>query len=278
MRLLTMVSEMSDAVVDARWVAGHIRDPEVRLVEVDVSRATYEQGHIPGAVLWNAYSDLRDAGYQPVARTQFEDLVARSGIDTDSTVVVYGYGAALGFWLLKANGHDDVRILDGSRDQWAQAGEQWATDVPSPPTVARALPDVVSEIIATREAVERAIEDPTKLLLDVRSDLEYAGQRFWPSGASEGAGRSGHIPGATSVPIDLLRAENGALKPPDELQRAFDGAGVTKDKGVITYCTIGNRASQAWFALKYVLGYPDVRVYYGSWVEWGKRTDTPIEL
>jgi thiosulfate/3-mercaptopyruvate sulfurtransferase len=269
---------MSDAMVDAKWVAGHLQDPGLRLVEVDVSRAAYDQGHIPGAVFWDAYGDLRDAAYQPVARALFEDLVARSGIDTDSTVVVYGYGAALGFWLLKANGYDDVRMLDGSRDQWAQAGEQWTTDELSPPTTARALPEMISDINATREAVERAIEDPTKLLLDVRSDLEYAGERFWPSGATEGAGRLGHIPGATSIPIDLLRTENGALKPPDELQRAFDRAGVTKDKGVITYCTIGNRASQAWFALKYVLGYPDVRVYYGSWVDWGKRTDTPIEV
>jgi thiosulfate/3-mercaptopyruvate sulfurtransferase len=248
------------------------------VVEVDVSRAAYDQGHIPGAVFWNAYSDLRDAGYQPVPRPQFEDLVARSGIETESTVVVYGYGAALGFWLLKANGYHDVRMLDGSRDQWAQTGERWATDVPSPPVAARGLPAAVSAILATREAVERAIEDPTKVLLDVRSDLEYTGERFWPSGAKEGAGRPGHIPGATNVPIDLLRTENGGLKPPDELQRVFDGAGVTKDKGVITYCTIGNRASQAWFALTCVLGYPDVRVYYGSWVEWGKRTDTPIEL
>jgi thiosulfate/3-mercaptopyruvate sulfurtransferase len=273
-----MVPQMSNALVDAKWVAGHLGDPGVRLVEVDVSRAAYDEGHIPGAVFWNAYSDLRDPAYQPVARPAFEDLVARSGIDTASTVVVYGYGAALGFWLLKFNGYDHVRMLDGSRDQWVQAGERWTTDAPSPPAARRPLPAEVSSVIASREAVERAINDPTKLILDVRSDLEYTGQRFWPSGATADAGRPGHIPGAVSVPIDLIRAENGGLKPADELQRVFDRAGVTRDKAVITYCTIGNRASQAWFALQYLLGYPDVRVYYGSWVDWGKRTDTPIDV
>ncbi len=123
----------------------------------------------------------------------------------------------------------------------------------------------------------RAIDDPSTLLVDVRSDLEYSGERFWPSGATADAGRPGHIPGAISVPIDRLRSEDGALKEPGELQRTFESAGVTKDKSVITYCTIGNRASHAWFALMQVLGYPDVRVYYGSWVDWGKRADTPIE-
>jgi thiosulfate/3-mercaptopyruvate sulfurtransferase len=268
---------VSNPIVDASWVAGHLRDRSLRLVEVDVSRAAYDSGHIPGAVFWNAYSDLRDPAYQQVDRARFAELVARSGIDVASTVIVYGYGAALGFWLLKANGFPDVRMLDGSRDSWVQAGEQWTTDAPAPSTTRQALPDEVSSIIATREAVARAIDDQSTILVDVRSDLEYAGERFWPSGATADAGRSGHIPGALSVPIDLLRSENGALKEPGELQRVFESAGVTKDKSVITYCTIGNRASHAWFALMYVLGYPDVRVYYGSWVDWGKRADTPIE-
>ena len=268
---------MSSPIVDATWVAGHLREPGIRLIEVDVSKAAYDQGHIPGAVFWNAYADLRDAAYQPIARATLEDLFARSGLDPASTVVVYGYGAALGFWLLKSNGYDRVRMLDGSRDQWTRDGRQWTTDAPSPSTGRHPLPAEISDHVATREAVESAIKDPTKILLDVRSGLEYSGDRFWPSGATEGAGRSGHIPGATSLPIDLLRTESGALKSPDELQRAFDRAGVDKDKAVITYCTIGNRASQAWFALRHVLGYPDARVYYGSWVEWGNRTDTPIE-
>ena len=264
-------------IVDVSWVSGHLGDPGLRVVEVDVSPAAYTDGHIPGAVLWNAYGDLRDPSYQPVERTTLAALVARSGIDAGSTVVVYGYAAALGFWLLKANGFTDVHMLDGPRDAWVQAGERWTTDTPAPATAQPDLPDEVGAIIATRDAVARAIDDPSTILLDVRTELEYAGDRFWPSGATADAGRAGHIPGAINLPIDRLRSENGSLKGPGELQRAFDAAGVTRDKAVITYCTIGNRASHAWFALRDVLGHPDARVYYGSWVDWGKRTDTPIE-
>ncbi len=268
---------VSDPIVDATWVAGHRRDQGVRLVEVDVSRAAYDQGHIPGAAFWNAYGDLRDPTYQPIAREAFADLLARSGIDIASTVVVYGYGAALGFWLLTANGLPDVRMLDGPRDAWVQAGEMWSTDEPPAPTRRQALPGELRSVIATRDEVMGAIDDPAIALVDVRSDLEYAGERFWPSGATADAGRPGHIPGAISVPIDQLRTESGTLRERDDLQRVFESAGVTRDKAVITYCTIGNRASLAWFALKHVLGYPDVAVYYGSWVDWGKRGDTPIE-
>jgi thiosulfate/3-mercaptopyruvate sulfurtransferase len=114
-------------------------------------------------------------------------------------------------------------------------------------------------------------------MLDVRAESEYSGERFWPSGATADAGRAGHVPGAVNVPIDLLRADDGTLKSVSELRSSFEEAGVTKDKTVIVYCTIGNRASEAWFALTYLLAYPDVRVYYGSWVEWGKSIDTPVE-
>jgi thiosulfate/3-mercaptopyruvate sulfurtransferase len=134
-----------------------------------------------------------------------------------------------------------------------------------------------ADLLASREAVQSAIGDPAQLVLDVRAEGEYAGELFWPSGATDDVGRAGHVPGAVSVPIGLLRTEDGTLRSGDELRGVFEQAGVTKDKALISYCTIGNRASEAWFALKYLLGYRDVRVYYGSWVEWGKATDTPIE-
>jgi thiosulfate/3-mercaptopyruvate sulfurtransferase len=265
------------STVDVEWLAAHVRDPGVRLIEVDVARAAYDEGHIPGAVLWNAYTDLRDENYRLVGLAELERLLSGSGISPETCVVVYGYGAPLGFWLLRAHGHEDVRMLMGPRDQWAQAGHEWSTEAAKP--AASAHPAVVAnaDLLASREAVQDAIDDPAQILLDVRATPEYSGELFWPSGATADAGRAGHLPGAVSVPIDLLRTEGGTLKDPEDLRRILEQAGVTKDKAVITYCTIGNRASEAWFALKYLLDYPDARVYYGSWVEWGKATDTPIE-
>jgi thiosulfate/3-mercaptopyruvate sulfurtransferase len=263
--------------VDVNWIAAHLGAPDVRLVEIDVSRAAYDEGHIPGAVLWNAYADLRDPNYKPVGLAELAGLLSRSGITPEMCVVTYGYSAPLGFWLLRAHGHEDVRMLMGPRDQWAQMGHEWSTDAPA--VAESAHPPVVAndDLLASREAVQSAINDPAQLVLDVRAEGEYTGELFWPSGATDDVGRTGHVPGAVSVPIGLLRAEDGTLRTADELRGVFEQAGVTKDKALITYCTIGNRASEAWFALKYLLGYRDVRVYYGSWVEWGKATDTPIE-
>ena len=265
------------STVDVDWIAAHLGEPGVRLVEIDVSRAAYDEGHIPGAVLWNAYADLRDPNYRPVGLAELAHLLSRSGITPDTCVVTYGYSAPLGFWLLRAHGHEEVRMLMGLRDQWAQMGHEWSTDVPA--VAESAHPPVVAneDLLASREAVQSAIDDPAQLVLDVRAEAEYTGELFWPSGATDDVGRTGHVRRAVSVPIELLRAEDGTLRTADELRGVFEQAGVTKDKALITYCTIGNRASEAWFALKYVLGYPDARVYYGSWVEWGKATDTPIE-
>jgi len=232
-------------IVDAPWLAEHGRDPTVRIVEIDVSRAAYDAGHIPEAVLWNAYSDLRDANYRPIGRTEMERLLSRSGVTPESTLVFYGYGAVLGFWLMKAHGHDDVWMLAGSREQWAQAGGEWSVAMPVPAQSSYRLSAASADLLASQAAVEAASADARHLLLDVRSELEYGGERFWPSGATEDAGRAGHVPGAISVPIDLLRNEDDTFKPADELRRALEGAGVTSEKKVIAYCTIGNRASHA---------------------------------
>jgi thiosulfate/3-mercaptopyruvate sulfurtransferase len=264
-------------IIEASWIVEHGRDTNVRLIELDVSPAAYQNGHIPGAVLWNAYSDLRDADYRPIEHEQLERLLSRSGVTPDTTVAFYGYGAALGFWLMTAHGHNDVRMLDGSREQWVQAGGRWSTDLPEPTeSVYRlARPDV--DTLASRADVEAAIGQPGHVLLDVRSEREFSGERFWPSGATEDTGRAGHVPGAVSLPIDLLRSEDDTFKAAEEMRRALERAGIAPEQKVITYCTIGNRASQAWFALKYLLGHPDASVYYCSWVEWGKAANTPIE-
>jgi thiosulfate/3-mercaptopyruvate sulfurtransferase len=266
-----------DVLVSTEWITDHLDDAAVRLVEVDVSPANYNQGHLPGAVLWNAYSDLRDVDYRPISRTDFQQLLSRSGIDQDTTVVFYGYGALLGFWLMKAYGHRDVRMLNASREAWEKDGGGWSSDIPTPMATSYELPAEDKHLLASRDDVTAAMDDGASVVLDVRSVAEYRGERFWPSGATEGAGRAGHIPNAVNVPIDLVRDASGAVKDTDELRRLYTEAGISPDQRVITYCTIGNRASLAWFVLKYLLGYPNVAVYQGSYVEWGKLPDTPIE-
>jgi thiosulfate/3-mercaptopyruvate sulfurtransferase len=274
---MNQVQTEAESLVDTQWIASHLTDPNVRLIESDVAAKAYNSGHIPGAILWNAYADLRDPNYVPIDRSGFEQLLSRSGITPQTTVVVYGYSGPLGYWLLRANGHKDVRLLAGSRDIWIKSGHEWSVDSPEVQETPYSLGAVNTEVIASRQDVESAIGDPRRMVLDVRAESEFTGERFWPSGATEDTGRAGHVPGATNIPIGLLRQEDETLKSADELREVFERNGVTPDKELITYCTIGNRAAQAWFGLKYILGYPNVRVYYGSWVEWGKRRDTPIE-
>lgn len=265
-------------LVIADWIADHLGDPGVRLIEVDVSPAAYEQSHIPGAAFWGAYGDLRDVGYQPVERAQLDRLVSSSGIEEDSTVVFYGYGAALGYFLMKAHGHPEVRILAGPRDQWSDAGGTWSTEVLAGEPSSYRLSDPDPALLATRRDVQAAIDDHGPVLLDTRSELEFSGERFWPSGASEDVGRAGHLPGAINIPIDRFVSDGGAFRGKGEISAALEEAGISSDRRVIAYCTIGNRASQAWFALTHLLGFADVQVYYPSWVEWGRRADTAIEL
>ena len=267
---------MSSPLVDPAWIAERLDDPAVRIVEVDVSPAVHDQGHIPGAVLWNAYTDLRQPDYSPVGATPFESLLSRSGITPETTVVFYGYAGHLGYWLMKAYGHSGVRLMDGPRDQWQEAGYRLTVDEWAPPPSSYSLLRVDSVLRSSHEDVAALIGDPDAVILDVRSQAEYDGERFWPSGATEGAGRAGHIPTSVHLPIESLRTD-GRFIDADEIRRIMVDHGVAPDRLVVTYCTIGNRASQAWFALAELLGFRDVRVYYGSWVEWGNRSDTPVE-
>lgn len=264
-------------LVDPRWIAEHLQDADVRLVEVDVSPAAYEAGHIPGAVLWNAYTDLRHRDYAAIDSTELAALLSRSGISPASTIVFYGYGAYLGFWLMKRYGHNRVLLMDGPRNGLKPAEYGWIAEKPTITASSYELTAQDPALVASREVVQELIGRPEASILDVRSQDEFAGERFWPSGATEEVGRAGHIPGATHLPFELIRDDEQALRSPAELRALFDAHGVRPERPIVTYCTIGNRASQVWFALKYVLGYPDVSVYYGSWVEWGRLPGTPIE-
>jgi thiosulfate/3-mercaptopyruvate sulfurtransferase len=274
-------------LADPGWLEAHLHDPAVRVVEVDVSRRAYDEWHIDGAVLWNVYADLKDADYRLADAAALQQLFARSGIRSDSTVVFYGYAPAMGFWLMKLYGHADVRILDCSRDTW-QREDRPRSSVPAEPAVTGyTIGGQDGRLRADHAAVRDGIADPGVALLDVRTLAEYRGERFWPSGGMEPGGRAGRVPSAVHQPVDDLYDDRGAFRPGTELRSVFaaahadaaaaDAADPGRPGELITYCTIGGRASTAWFVLSYLLGRENVRVYDGSWAEWGRMTGTPVE-
>ena len=263
-------------LVGPGWLAAHLNDANVRVVEVDVSPAAHDNWHIDGAVLWNIYTDVKDAGYRTVGTAALERLMARSGIGPDSTVVFYGYAPALGLWLMKLHGHADVRILDCSRDTWRAAGHPWSTAASEPPAGGYRLGGEDRRLRADREAVHGAIGQPDTTVVDVRSAAEYRGECFWPSGGMEPGGRAGHVPSAVHQPIDGLYNPGGSFRSAAELRGLFSPA-VLDDGELITYCTIGGRAATAWFVLTHLLGHDHVRVYDGSWAEWGRAPGTPVQ-
>ena len=266
-----------EVLVDAGWLARRLDDPDLRLVEVDVSAKAHDEGHLPGAVLWNVYQDLKDADYRLIERSALEHLLARSGVKPSSTVVFYGYAPALGFWLMKLYGHLDVRVLDCTRDAWRAGGHPWSTTTSEPAPTVYPLGDEDPRIRANQATVREAIGRPGTLIVDVRSEAEYVGERFWPSGAMDPDGRAGHVPSAVHQPIEDLYDERGAFRDAAALRRRFRSVDLDGTDEIITYCTIGGRAATAWFLLSYLLGREHVRVYDGSWAEWGKLAEVPVE-
>jgi thiosulfate/3-mercaptopyruvate sulfurtransferase len=268
-----------ETLADRQWLEAHLHDPEVRVIEVDVSPAAYNDWHIDGAVLWNVYADLKDADYRTVSTEAIQRLVTRSGIGPDSTVVFYGYAPALGLWLMQLFGHRDVRILDCSRDTWRSEGRPWSTTATEPDAGTFRLDGGNPRIRADRATVRDAMAHPGITLVDVRSAPEYRGERFWPSGGMDPDGRAGHVPSAVHQPVeDRLYNPDGSFRSATELRGLFSPAVLDGAGDLVTYCTIGGRAATAWFVLTYLLGRDQVRVYDGSWAEWGRTPGSAVEL
>ena len=272
-----------EVLVETDWVAQHMNDPKVRLVEVDVDTSAYDTGHIPGAVGWNWQKDTQQTVRRDIPENaEIEALLSRSGIANDSTVVLYGdnnnWFATFAFWLLKMYGHADARIMNGGRKKWLDEGRATTTEAPKVSATTYRAKNADGNLRALRDLVRDYVGKANRALVDVRSPKEFSGELLAPENLpQEGAQRGGHIPGAANIPWGQAVAENGTFKPADQLRALYAGKGVVPEKEVIAYCRIGERSSHTWFVLKYLLGYPNVRNYDGSWTEWGSLIGAPIE-
>jgi thiosulfate/3-mercaptopyruvate sulfurtransferase len=269
-----------EALIDTQWLTNHLNDSNLRVVEVDMSPEPYKDAHIPGAVFWNISADLLLPDLRMnLNATAVEKLLSRSGITNEMTVVAYGSYPGTGawiFWLLKLFGHQDVRVLNGGHQKWIAEGRPVTTELSTfAPTQYRAKPlDVNLRVL--HEEVQASINRPEQVVLDVRTIQEYRGEHFLMK-PPQGMERAGHISGSVHVEHLLTLNEDGTFKSFDELQALYSSKGVTSDKEVFPYCAIGGRSGCTWFVLKYLLGYPNVRNYDGSWNEWSRLPNVPIE-
>jgi thiosulfate/3-mercaptopyruvate sulfurtransferase len=273
-----------EALVDTNWVADHLNDPKVRIVESNEDILLYDTGHIPGAVKIDWVADLNDQVVRVyLSKDGFEQLASRLGISNDTTVVFYGdknnWWATYALWVFKLFGHADARILNGGRKKWIDEGRELSKDVPSYPKGSYTAAERDDNAIrAFRDQVKEHIKGSGTALVDVRSPQEFSGERtHMPEYPQEGTLRGGHIPSAVSIPWAKAANDDGTFKSTAELKALYEGQGVTPDKDVIAYCRIGERSSHTWFVLTYLLGYPKVRNYDGSWTEWGNSVGVPIE-
>jgi thiosulfate/3-mercaptopyruvate sulfurtransferase len=272
-----------EALVETDWVAEHLNDPNVRLVESNEDPLLYETGHIPGAVKVDWFTTLQHPLRRDfIEKDQFEDLCRRLGIGNDTTVVFYGdknnWFACYAFWLFAYYGHQHLKIMNGGRTKWVAEGRPLTQDVPSYPPTDYVAKEPDPSVRAFREDVFRQMEKGLPLV-DVRSPQEYTGELIhMPNYPQEGAQRGGHIPGAVNIPwAQAVNPETSTFKPAAELRQLYEQYGITPDKEVIAYCRIGERSSLTWFVLRYLLGYPSVKNYDGSWTEWGNLVNAPIE-
>ena len=278
-----MADYAKDVLVDTQWVADHLYDENVRIVEVDENPALYEEAHIPGAIGFDWKKDLQD----PVKRDfldneRFGELIGSRGISNDHLVLLYGdrnnWFAAYTYWYFKYYGHDKVKLINGPREKWISEGRPTSNEVPAydPQKFTAYRGD--EDIRAYRDEVLSKLDSDTNLV-DVRSPAEFSGELIAMAGyEQEGAQRAGHIPGAASVPWAQAVREDGTFKSADELRQLYSDKGVIEDgNDIIAYCRIGERSAHTWFVLHELLGQDNVKNYDGSWTEWGNMVAVPIE-
>ena len=272
-----------DVLVSTGWLAEHLDDANLRLIECDEDVLLFDFGHIRGAQKIDWHTDLNDPVMRDyVSREQFELLLRRLGIRDDTLVVFYGdknnWWAAYAFWVFHLFGFRNARLLDGGRMKWEMEGRALTTTTASiapsqfmaaerdDARIRAFLPDVLTHSRAAGQMV------------DVRSPAEYTGEKLhMPEYPQEGAMRGGHVPGARSVPWARAANSDGTFKSAEELRAIYQSEhSLDPDKATITYCRIGERSSHTWFALTYLLGYRDVKNYDGSWTEYGNAVRTPI--
>lgn len=274
----------ANRLVSTDWVAEHLTDPSVRVIESNEDPLLYPTGHVPGAVEVDWTRDLNDpVNRDYVDQARFEALMSRIGVTPETTVVFYGdrnnWWAAYALWVFALFGHDKAVLIDGGRQKWMAEGRELTKDVPSyAATTYAAQPRDDRSNRAFKDDVLGHVKAQGKLI-DVRSPQEYSGERLhMPDYPNEGALRGGHIRNARNVPWARAVNEDGTFKPADELEAIYAGeAGVLPGDDVVVYCRIGERSSHTWFVLKHLLGYPQVRNYDGSWTEWGNSVGAPIE-
>ncbi|HVB61597.1 MAG TPA: sulfurtransferase [Ktedonobacteraceae bacterium] len=272
-----------EVLVETSWVAEHLTDPTLRLIEADEDVLLYEIGHLPGAVKLDWHVDVQNPVMRDFLDQQgFEQLMSRWGISPATTIVLYGdknnWYACYSFWLFAMYGHPSMKIMNGGRQKWEAEHRPVTQDVLHVEPTTYHAPPPNERIRAFRDDVLAGLTDPHRRLIDVRSPQEYTGELLhMVNYPQEGAQRGGHIPTAQSIPWATAANVDGTFKSAEELRHIYAGKDITPDRDVVTYCRIGERSAHTWFVLTYLLGYPRVRNYDGSWTEWGNVVRAPIE-
>ena len=269
-----------ETLVDTQWLVEHLHDPNLRIIEMDLDPQSYDHGHIPGSIFWSAYEPLL-----PDMRINFdpevmEKLLSRSGITNNTTVIaVHGEFIATSgfiFWLLKIWGHQDVRILNGGRQKWQQEGLPLTTESTVVMPSDYHIHSLDESLRVSAAEVKKSMGHENFILLDVRTSQEYQGEIYLQKSPQEDE-RAGHIPNAINLYYEMAHNDDSTFKSATQLEKIYSDSDITPDKLIIPYCAVGARSAHTWFILKYLLGYPQVKNYDGSWNEWSKLPDALIE-